>query len=46
MILAQTLTEGVDEEYLSCTLKFRIFGNISKKLWPKMGFVFINGHFE
>jgi len=36
MILAETLIEGVDKEYLSCALNFKTFGNMSQKLWPSM----------
>jgi len=46
MFWAQTLIESVDEEYLSCALKFKTFENTSQKLWPNMLFFFINGHFE
>jgi len=38
MFLAQTLIEGVDEEYLSCALKLKTFENMSQKLWPNMLF--------
>jgi len=43
MFWAQNLIEGVNEEYLSCVLKFRTFGKMSKKLWPNMLLSFING---
>jgi len=43
MFLVQTLIEGVHEEYLSCALKFRTFGNMSQKLWPNMLFFWVNG---
>jgi len=36
MFWAQTLIESVDEEYLSCALKFKTLGSMSKKLWPNM----------
>jgi len=45
IIWAQTLIEGVDEEYLPCALKIMTFGNMSQKLWPKMLLFFINGQF-
>jgi len=35
-LLGRNLLEGVDEEYLSCVLKFRTFGNMSQKLWSNM----------
>jgi len=40
-ILAQTLIEGVDEEYLLCALKFKTFENMNQKLWPNMLFFFL-----
>jgi len=36
MFWAKTLIESVDEEYLSCELQFKIFGNMSQNLWPNM----------
>jgi len=39
MFLAQILIENVDKEYLSCTLNFKTFGNMSQKLWSSMYFV-------
>jgi len=38
MFLAQILISVVDE-YFSCALKFRTFGNMSHKLWPNIQFV-------
>jgi len=46
MFWAQTLIEGVNEEYLSCELKFRTFGNMSQKLWPNMLLFFVNEWFR
>jgi len=40
MFLAQALIEFVDKEYLLCTLKFRTFGNMSKKFWSISIFFF------
>jgi len=45
MFGAQTLIQGVDKEYLSCTLKFKTFGNMNKKLSLNMLFFFVNGLF-
>jgi len=39
MLLAQNFIEGVEEEYLSCPLNFKTFGNMIQKLWPNMWFI-------